>query len=83
MAALGRHWSVEEIEQLKTLVSKDGPGDWERKAQALGTGRTASAVQRYWNKKIPKHEKRQARALWKQAGLYRRGYTRTAVQIVN
>ena len=76
-------WSVEEIEKLKTLVSKDGPADWERKAQALGTGRKASAVQGYWNKKITKDEKRQARALWKQAGLYQRGYTRNAVQIVN
>ena len=41
-------WSKEEIEKLKQLVEKDGVGDWEKKAEAMGTGRTAKAVHTRW-----------------------------------
>ena len=41
-------WSDDEFEQLKAMVAKDGTGAWERKAKALGTGRTAAAVQAKW-----------------------------------
>ena len=38
-------WSAEEIEMLMSLVEENGPEDWEDKAEALGTNRTATAVQ--------------------------------------
>ena len=36
---------------LETLVAEEGPGDWEKKAQALGTGRTAKAVELKWSRR--------------------------------
>ena len=33
---------------LETLVAEDGSGDWEEKARALGTGRTAKSVENKW-----------------------------------
>ena len=44
-----RHWTKEELDKLKWLVQKDGPGAWESKAAALGTNRTGAAVaQKYY-----------------------------------
>ena len=43
-----REWSAEEFEQPRTLVEKDGVGDWEDKAEALGTGRAAASVCSKW-----------------------------------
>ena len=39
-----QRWSAEELEKLQELVAKDGTGDWETKAELLGTGRTANSV---------------------------------------
>ena len=36
---------------LETLVAEDGPGDWEKKAQALGTGRTAKSLENKWSRR--------------------------------
>ena len=36
---------------LETLVAEDGVGDWEKKAQALGTGRTAKSLANKWSRR--------------------------------
>ena len=36
---------------LETLVAEGGPGDWEKKAQALGTGRTAKSLANKWSRR--------------------------------
>ena len=36
---------------LETLVAEDGSGDWEKKAQALGTGRTAKSLENKWSRR--------------------------------
>ena len=41
----GSSWSAEELETLMSLVEENGAEDWEDKAEALGTNRTATAVQ--------------------------------------
>ena len=41
-------WTEAECAQLKLLVDREGAGQWELKAAALGTGRTAYAVQSRW-----------------------------------
>ena len=45
-------WSSEETALLKRLVKSEGPGNWERKAVALGTGRTAAAVSNKYHHSI-------------------------------
>ena len=47
-AAKPKEWFAEELEMLETLVAEDGSGDWEEKARALGTGRTAKSVENKW-----------------------------------
>ena len=50
-------WRHREVAQLMDLVEKDGAGDWEAKAEALGTGRTSNSVEgKYY------YEKREAAA---------------------
>ena len=46
-AAVGP-WTKEEIEELKRLVEQHGAGQWEQKASAMSTGRTAKAVHTRW-----------------------------------
>eukprot|EP01045_Picozoa_sp_COSAG04_P006122 COSAG04_NODE_297_length_17610_cov_6.873451_4_plen_575_part_00 len=41
-------WTEGECAQLKLLVDREGAGQWELKAAALGTGRSAYAVQSRW-----------------------------------
>ena len=43
-----KSWSSEEVELLQQLVEQDAAGNWEQKAAALGTGRTAWAVSNKW-----------------------------------
>ena len=46
-------WSAAEFEELQRLVAKDGAGDWEQKAIALGTGRSGAALSQKlsrWNR---------------------------------
>ena len=45
-------WSSEETALLKRLVQTEGPGNWERKAAALGTGRSAAAVSNKYHHSI-------------------------------
>ena len=44
----GREWSQAEFAHLKQLVEKTGPGQWDEKAAALGTGRSGNAVEMKW-----------------------------------
>ena len=44
-------WSAEELGMLETLVAEEGSGDWEKKAQALGTGRTAKSLANKWSRR--------------------------------
>jgi hypothetical protein len=41
-------WSADEITELKRLVEEHGDSDWQQKADAMGTGRTAKAVHTRW-----------------------------------
>ena len=43
-------WSAAEFEELQRLVAKDGAGDWEQKAIALGTGRSGTALAQKLNR---------------------------------
>ena len=47
-------WSADERQALIQLIEKDGhrPKDWDKKAAALGTGRSANAVKQYYHKKV-------------------------------
>eukprot|EP01043_Picozoa_sp_COSAG02_P052868 COSAG02_NODE_5762_length_4059_cov_82.697451_2_plen_1197_part_01 len=42
---LNATWRLGEIRQLQELVERDGIGDWDAKATALGTGRTGTSVE--------------------------------------
>ena len=41
-------WSAAEVNQLKQLVEEQGATDWQQKADAMATGRTAKAVHTRW-----------------------------------
>jgi hypothetical protein len=41
-------WTKAEIEQLKQLVEQHGEGNWDKKADAMGSGRTAKALHTRW-----------------------------------
>ena len=41
-------WDAEEVKLFQKMVQDEGPGKWESKAQRLGSGRTAKAVQHRW-----------------------------------
>ena len=41
-------WTKEEDALLKKLVEEHGEGQWEAKAEAMGTGRTSKAVHTRW-----------------------------------
>ena len=41
-------WTESEKTKLVALVTQHGTGDWKAKADALGTGRGAAAVSKYW-----------------------------------
>ena len=43
-------WSAREQRQLVALIASDGTGRWQRKADALGTGRSKGAVMMWWRK---------------------------------
>jgi hypothetical protein len=56
-----RLWSVHETRQLSQMVTEEGPGHWDRKADRLRTGRTGYAVEsRRWRRQrdanIERHE---------------------------
>lgn len=42
--AAKQRWTEEELESLWVIIEMGGPGDWETKAEMLGTGRTGRAV---------------------------------------
>ena len=48
-------WTCQEVEHLRELVEKDGPGAWQRKADALGTGRTANGVEKKYRTALSRH----------------------------
>ena len=39
-----RAWTAKELQRLRSLVRRDGAGDWEAKAEELGTGRTGGSL---------------------------------------
>merc|ERR1719231_30301 len=41
-------WSETELEHFRHLLAKEGPTDWQGKAQKLGTGRTAKSLHTRW-----------------------------------
>ena len=41
-------WTMEEEEQLKSLVAESGPGDWSTKSSLFNTNRSASALRHRW-----------------------------------
>lgn len=41
-------WDAEEVKLFQKMVQDEGPGKWESKAQRLGSGRTAKALQHRW-----------------------------------
>ena len=58
-----RRWTDEEVEWLRALVARDGPGRWSVKAKQLGTGRTAKALNTRWLResgRIPRTSARSA-----------------------
>ena len=47
-------WSDKEVQQLKSLVKRDGARlkDWSTKAELLGTGRSEVSVKQYYYKRL-------------------------------
>jgi hypothetical protein len=42
-------WPQDEVERLQELVQKKGLGDWDKKAEELGTGRSGEEVRRHYH----------------------------------
>lgn len=42
------HWDEKEEQALRRLIEKDGTGDWDAKAEKLGTGRAGRALGERW-----------------------------------
>mmetsp|Transcript_4235 Transcript_4235/g.5522 ORF Transcript_4235/g.5522 Transcript_4235/m.5522 type:complete len:657 (-) Transcript_4235:150-2120(-) len=49
---VARRWTADEEIRLSALVEQLGRGKWRAIAQALGTGRSASAVEQHWQIQI-------------------------------
>ena len=62
VAALTNMWTTDELESLGKLVKKEGAGDWDTKAELLGTGRTARALERKWMKIVAAQRKANERS---------------------
>ena len=60
--ALIQPWTTDELESLGKLVKKEGAGDWDTKAELLGTGRTAKALERKWMKIVVAQRKANERS---------------------
>eukprot|EP01045_Picozoa_sp_COSAG04_P005207 COSAG04_NODE_237_length_19103_cov_15.726268_11_plen_191_part_00 len=52
-------WSAQEWQRLKTLVDEDGVGDWQAKADSLGTGRSYKSVHQKYRREMEPSETRQ------------------------
>ena len=42
-------WTQREDHEIKRMVEEDGAGDWDAKADRLGTGRTGNAAYQRWH----------------------------------
>lgn len=65
----GRHgnkWTEDEKSALVSIVNEYGVGEWDKKALALGTGRSGAGVRHYYDRNLKPSKLRAAPALQKE-----------------